>query len=91
MVLFCSPLGLMVVALRAIDLDMNKKVSFIEYCLYKYKKTIRQLFEEKTGDIAALLKKLEEAIEAHQKVMELQQAREDEMKQLEEEFSQGAV
>ena len=33
-------------ALKEIDLDFNKKVSFIEYCLWKYKKTLEQLFEE---------------------------------------------
>ena len=77
-------------ALRAIDLDMNKKVSFIEYCLYKYKKTLRELFEEKPGDIAALLAKLEEAIAAHQKVLAAREAREQEMRDLATEAEQGA-
>lgn len=34
------------IALKEIDLDFNKKVSFIEYCLWKYSKSLEQLFEE---------------------------------------------
>jgi len=78
-------------ALRAIDLDMNKKVSLIEYCLYKYKKSLRELFEEKPGNIEALLQRLEEAIVAHQKVLEAREARQQLMHDLEKESESGGV
>eukprot|EP00047_Mylnosiga_fluctuans_P001519 m.220730 g.220730 ORF g.220730 m.220730 type:complete len:246 (-) comp10439_c0_seq1:122-859(-) len=78
-------------ALRAIDLDMNKKVSFIEYALYKYKKSLRDMFTEKPGDIKHLLEKLEEAIAAFQKVLEERAAREQLMKDLEEQSQAGGV
>ena len=42
-------------ALRTIDLDNNHKVCFIEYCLFEYKKNLRQLFEIKKGEIAELV------------------------------------
>lgn len=47
--------------MREIDLDFNKKVSVIEYLLYKYKKTTKELFEAKPN--AQAIKLLEEAIE----------------------------
>ena len=53
-------------ALREIDLDLNKRVAFIEYLMFKYKKTLTQLFEEKENTNAALLKKLDEAIDLHE-------------------------
>jgi len=69
-------------ALREIDIDMNKKVSFIEYAMYKYKKTLVQLFEEKPKSSAALLKALDEAIELHKAVLAARQAEEDKMTEL---------
>ena len=58
-------------ALRLVDLDANGKVSFIEYCLFKYKKTLRDLFEAKKGDNAALRKILEAAIAAQMQVINI--------------------
>eukprot|EP00048_Salpingoeca_helianthica_P022280 m.17378 g.17378 ORF g.17378 m.17378 type:complete len:246 (-) comp7129_c1_seq1:227-964(-) len=78
-------------ALKAIDIDNNHKVSFIEYSLYKYQKTLRELFEEKPGNIQSLLDALEEAIKLHQKVMAEREAREQLMKELEEQGTLGGV
>jgi len=78
-------------ALKSIDLDNNHKVSFIEYCLYKYKKSLRELFEEKPGNIQSLLDRLEEAITSYQKVLAEREAREKLMKDLEETGTLGGV
>lgn len=78
-------------ALAAIDLDKNNKVSFIEYALFKYKKTLRELFEDKPGNIQALLDKLEEAIAHYQKVLAEREAREQLMKDLEEQGTLSGV
>eukprot|EP00043_Microstomoeca_roanoka_P017197 m.178679 g.178679 ORF g.178679 m.178679 type:complete len:255 (-) comp16594_c1_seq1:6874-7638(-) len=78
-------------ALKAIDLDNNNRVSFIEYCLYKYSKTLAELFEEKDHKIEHLLKKLEEAIAAYQAALAVKKAREEKMKELEALAEQGGV
>jgi hypothetical protein len=78
-------------ALKEIDLDSNNRVSFIEYCLYKYKYTLQQLFEEKDHKIEHLLKKLEEAIALYQATLKAKQAREAKMAELEELSTQGGV
>jgi hypothetical protein len=54
--------------LKAIDLDTNGKVAFIEYALFKYKKTLEQLFADKPENFAALIAKLEEAIALNEEV-----------------------
>eukprot|EP00038_Savillea_parva_P023216 m.40032 g.40032 ORF g.40032 m.40032 type:complete len:261 (+) comp5906_c0_seq1:2620-3402(+) len=69
-------------ALREIDIDLNLKVSFIEYCLFKYKKTLHQLFEEKPKNVASLLKALEDAIELHQALLAAKKAEEEQMEAL---------
>ena len=46
--------------LKEIDLDFNRKVAFIEYLLFKYKKTLKELFSAKPN--AAALAKLEKAV-----------------------------
>ena len=35
--------------MKELDLDQNHRVSFIEYCLWKYKKTVAQLFAPPKG------------------------------------------
>ena len=54
--------------LRAIDLDSNNKVAFIEFLLFTYKKTTTQLFTAKPSD--HLIAKLEEAIRQYKAVFE---------------------
>ncbi|EGD82771.1 hypothetical protein PTSG_03421 [Salpingoeca rosetta] len=78
-------------ALKKIDLDSNNRVSFIEYCLYKYGKTLEELFEEKDHKIEHLLRKLEEAIKLYQETLAKKKAREDKMKELEQLAEQGGV
>ena len=46
--------------LKEIDLDFNRKVAFIEYLLFQYKKTLKELFSAKPN--AAALAKLEKAV-----------------------------
>lgn len=71
-------------ALKEIDLDSNSKVSFIEYLLFNYKKTLTQLFEEKPGNLADLIAKLEAAIDLHEEVQERRRSDDAKMKELEE-------
>jgi hypothetical protein len=55
-------------ALKQLDVDSNGKVCFIEFLLFKYKKSLQQLFEEKPGNFAALIAALEEAIQLFEEV-----------------------
>eukprot|EP00039_Didymoeca_costata_P018915 m.335497 g.335497 ORF g.335497 m.335497 type:complete len:265 (-) comp17611_c0_seq1:73-867(-) len=69
-------------ALREIDVDKNNKVCFIEYCMFKYGKTLKQLFAPKPQGNAKLLQQLEEAIALHEEVMAKRKADEDKMQEL---------
>jgi len=73
--------------MKEIDLDFNKRVSAIEYLLYRYKKTLKDLFEAKPN--SALIKKLEEAIEKYQSVFRAKKEREAKMAELEALAAQG--
>lgn len=73
--------------LAEIDLDMNKRVSFIEYLLFRYKKTLKDLFTAKPN--AALLAKLERAIQQYKAVFEEKKKREATMADLERRAASG--
>lgn len=73
--------------MRAIDLDFNKKVSVLEYLLYKYKKSLKDLFEAKPN--AHLIKMLEEAIEKYQAVFRAKKEREEKIASLEKIVAAG--
>ena len=73
--------------LAAIDLDMNLRVAFLEYLLFRYKKTLKDLFTAKPN--AALLAKLERAIEQYKAVFEEKKKREDTMADLERRAQAG--
>lgn len=57
-------------------------MSITEYLLYKYKKTLKDLFEAKPVN-ALLLKKLEEAIEQWKNVFKVKKEREERIMELE--------
>jgi len=67
--------------LKHIDIDFNKRVSVLEYLLFVYKKSTKQLFEAKPS--AHLIKLLEEAIEKYQAVFKAKKEREDRIAHLE--------
>lgn len=73
--------------MRQIDIDFNKKISVLEYLLFKYKKTTKQLFEAKPN--AALIKQLEEAIEKYQAVFRAKKEREERIAHLESVVAAG--
>ena len=77
-------------ALREIDMDANGKICFIEYCLFKYKKTLTELFAEKPQNLAALLKALDEAIAAHEEALAKRKEVEDKMAALEATAAEGS-
>jgi len=67
--------------MKEIDIDFNKRVSVIEYLLFKYKKSTKELFEAKPN--LMLIKQLEEAIEKYQAVFREKREREERIAQLE--------
>jgi len=70
-------------ALKRIDLDLNRKTAFIEFLLWKYNKTLQELFAPAgKGVTAELLAALEKAIAAYQEVQRKKAAREAEIKRL---------
>jgi hypothetical protein len=74
-----------------IDLDFNQKVAFIEYLLWKYKKTLKELFNPPNSASPEALAALEKAIEAYQKVLAERKARADKMAELERLAAEGGV
>jgi len=73
--------------MKQIDLDFNKRVSVLEYLLFKYKKTAKDLFEAKPN--AALFRQLEEAIEKYQAVFRAKKEREERIAHLESVVAHG--
>jgi len=68
--------------LRAIDLDCDRNISFIEYCLWQYKKTVEQLVVPPGEADPVLLRLLDEALAEYQKVVDVRKARDVKMAQL---------
>jgi len=56
-------------AMTAIDLDNNRKVAFIEYALYHYKKTLKQLFAP-TGCPREVMEAFEKAVAEYQAALD---------------------
>ena len=73
--------------LAGIDIDFNRRVAFIEYLLFKYKKSLKDLFTAKPN--AALLAKLERAIQQYKAVFEEKKKREQQMADLEKRAAAG--
>jgi len=78
-------------AIREIDLDSNMKISFIEFCLYEYKKTLTQLFEIKPFSSATLLAALDEAIALHEAVLAARKEEDDKIADLTKLGDMGGV
>jgi len=76
--------------LKEIDLDNNHKVAFLEYALWKWKKTPTEFFIElakpKKGS-----EELEKAIAAYREVLAQKEARQDKMDELEKISAAGGV
>jgi hypothetical protein len=84
-------MGFNSVSIGEIDLDFNQKVAFIEYLLWKYKKTLKELFYPPNTASPEALAALEKAIEAYSKVLAERKAREDKMAELERVAAEGGV
>merc|ERR1711976_209840 len=67
--------------------DFNRRVAFIEYLVFKYKKSVVDLFTAKPN--AALLDKLERAIQQYKAVFEEKKKKEQQMKDLEQRANAG--
>ena len=58
--------------LREIDIDSNGMIAFLEYLLFKYDKTLEDMFTDSADGVdPELLKALHEAMEAFKKVQNL--------------------
>ena len=83
--------------MKELDLDQNHRVSFIEYLLWKYKKTVHLLFEEPNPEIKKqmpskeMLEELEKAMKAYQETLDIKRKREKKMFDLEQIAKQGGV
>jgi len=76
--------------LKEIDLDKNHSVSFIEYLLWKYQKTLKLLFSP--GLVPPeVLAALDQAIADYKAVVAKRKAREDKMAELEATAALGGV
>jgi len=75
--------------LRTIDIDRNNRLAFIEFLLFKYRKTLKDLFTAKPNQ--ALVLKLEKAIREYKAVFEEQKQREEEMEALRRKADSGDV
>jgi len=63
-------------ALLIMDYDKNRRVAFVEYALWKYKKSVAEFVAPKVAVDEEALRLLDEAITAHQKVVAIRVARE---------------
>lgn len=61
--------------MKEIDLDSNNEISFTEYCLFKYEKTLGQLLAPEPAANDALLRQLNEAIAAYEAILAKRQAK----------------
>jgi len=77
--------------LNEIDLDKNRNVSFIEYIIWKYKKTLDDMFKVAPGASAEMLAQLDQAISNFQEVLSVRRAREAKMAELERVAALGGV
>jgi len=78
--------------MKDIDIDANTRISFLEYALWKYKKTVKELLTPPgSSNDPELLKKLEEAIAAFEEVLSKRKAREQKMNELSDIAAKGGV
>jgi len=73
--------------MRQIDLDFNKRISIIEWLLFKYKKTLKQLCEAKP--VPGMTAQLEEAIAKHQAVFKAKKEKAEKIAALSAQVSAG--
>jgi len=76
--------------INQIDLDKNHNVSFIEYALWKYSKTLEELFKP-SGASPELIAALEKAIAEYQEALAIRKVREEKMEELKRIADLGGV
>jgi len=67
-------------ALKEIDIDCNKRMSFIEYALWKYKQTVKELLIRPQGDNRAEIEKAQKMLAAVQVAFDQSEKRAEEAK-----------
>eukprot|EP00455_Lapot_gusevi_P032110 TRINITY_DN3498_c0_g1_i1.p1 TRINITY_DN3498_c0_g1~~TRINITY_DN3498_c0_g1_i1.p1 ORF type:complete len:257 (-),score=138.38 TRINITY_DN3498_c0_g1_i1:67-837(-) len=78
-------------AVDSIDLDKNHKMSFIEFLLFHYRKTLAELFSPVLGASPELLAALDQAVTQYQGVLAQRRAREDKIEELKAASELGGV
>jgi len=73
--------------LKLIDLDRNNKVAFIEYCLFKYQKSLKDLFTAQPP--VHLIAALEKAIDDYRAVFEERKKKQEKISELEKVVAGG--
>jgi len=76
--------------MKEIHLDKHRKVAFLEYVLWKYGKSLQELFAPPAVSPEAL-EALEKAISQYEKTLATRRAREERMDELERAAAQGGV
>jgi len=77
--------------LAIIDIDHDGKVSFIEYALFNWKHTLKELFAPPTGVPPEVMAAFEKAVAEYETVLAKKKAREDKMADLESTGTSGGV
>jgi len=77
--------------LKDIDVDNNNRVAFLEYALFKWKKTPQQFFTELAKPPQRGGAALEAAIAEYRKVIAIREARENRIEELKAEADAGGV
>lgn len=77
--------------MKKVGYEVDMKISFLEYVMFKYSKTVAELFEEKEFSDAALLAALDEAIAWHEEVLAARQEEDDKISSLEKASQLGGV
>jgi hypothetical protein len=76
---------------RSIDINKSRSIRFIEWALFLYKRSWKELFFPPGGASPELIAAMEKAVEDFQSVVEKRKAREEKMRQLENNAKQGGV
>jgi len=78
-------------AIMDIDLDQNHRVAFIEFALFQFKKTLKDLFAPPKNIPPELLAALDDAIKQYEAVLAKKAAKEAKIAQLEATIALGGV
>jgi len=77
--------------MRTVDINRDHKVSIVELLLFKYDKTVQQMFATKTEELHPTIRVLQEAIEAVQLFNDQARAQKAQIEELQKLAKEGGV